>query len=96
MDWLEILSADYRVRDMMTGRYEDTNWKGDKVELCSAPVMGDTVYLRLSKQGNPDGIPGFEIKSLKVIMDDRPASKEEPAKQEPAKEEKPTPVEGKK
>ncbi len=68
MDWLEVMSADYRVRDMMTGRYEDTDWEDKQSDLCAAPVLGETVYLRLVKNGNPEGIPGYVVKSLKVRM----------------------------
>lgn len=79
LDWMEVMSSDYRVRDTLSGRYEDTNWKGERMDLCTAPVLGDTVYLRLSKQGKPEGIPGFEVRSLKVVMEEPKASSNVPA-----------------
>lgn len=60
-DWIEVMGADYRVRDMMTGRYE-----ARKMEVCTAPVLGDTVYLRLVK-ASKSGSQGFETKYLKVM-----------------------------
>jgi len=66
-DWLEVLAKDYRVKDMMTGKYRDKNYKNESRELCSAPVLGDTVHLRLSNQGATGGLQGFETSYLKVV-----------------------------
>jgi subtilisin family serine protease len=66
-DWIEIMGADFRVRDTMTGIYKDRNYKGEERELCSAPVLGDTLYIRLYNQGAEGGLQGFKTKYLKVV-----------------------------
>ncbi|MDB5038081.1 MAG: hypothetical protein JWQ35_1609, partial [Bacteriovoracaceae bacterium] len=69
-DWIEVMGADYRVKDTMTGTYDDTNYKDEQHDLCAAPILGDTVYVRLSKQGVSDGMQGFKTKLLKVVQNE--------------------------
>jgi hypothetical protein len=66
MDWIEIMGADYRVRDTMTGTYEAESFRGEK-DLCAAPVLGDTVYIRWMNQGSAGGPQGFKTKFLRVL-----------------------------
>ena len=64
---MEIMGKDFRVRDTMTGNYRDHNWQGEERELCSAPVLGDTLYLRLHREGASSGRNGYQTKYLKVM-----------------------------
>ncbi len=73
-DWIEIMGNDYRVRDTMTGTYRNRNYRGEERELCSAPVPGDTVNIRLWNSGDDGfmtayspGLQGFETVYLKVV-----------------------------
>ncbi|MBN8554989.1 MAG: S8 family serine peptidase [Deltaproteobacteria bacterium] len=70
-DWIEIMGADYRVKDMMTGAYSSQFFDVltgavKEGELCAAPVKGDTVYIRLVKNGSSVRAASFETKYLKV------------------------------
>lgn len=65
-DWIEIMGADYRVKDTINDSYEDENSKGEVKELCSAPVLGDTLLIRLWKRGENVGLQGYQTKFLKV------------------------------
>jgi len=69
-DYLEVLGDDYRVRDLVNGkRLKNTNFKGTERELCSAPVAGDTIHLRLYKQSEDGGRLGtYETTYLKVVQ----------------------------
>lgn len=71
MDWLEIMGSDYRVRDTMTGTWESETSDLEQSELCSAPILGDTVYLRLASEGG-SGSLAFETKYLKVVQGANP------------------------
>jgi subtilisin family serine protease len=72
-DWIEIMGADFRVKDMLTGVHSsaifDTQTKSTSTEeLCAAPVIGDTVYIRLIKKGSSMGSASYETKLVKVVQ----------------------------
>jgi subtilisin family serine protease len=69
-DWIEIMGSDYRVKDTINASYVDHNYRNQNRELCAAPVLGDTVYIRLWKQGVASGLQGYETKSLKVVKNE--------------------------
>lgn len=70
-DWIQVYGDDYRIRDLITGRHSARRWeahRGD--ELCTAPVSGERVHLRLFTDFLPEGaagFTGFSIESLRVV-----------------------------
>lgn len=74
IDWIQIYGSDYRIRDIITGTRVNRGLRSGKAkELCSAPVPGDRIFVRLYSSspfaGGGDGIGprrGFETESLKV------------------------------
>jgi subtilisin family serine protease len=77
-DWLEVLDETYRVRDLITGNYRNRNYLNQSREVCTAPVLGDTVFLRLWNAGmftsfgftvdaSMPGLQGYETAYLKVV-----------------------------
>lgn len=66
-DWIEIMGADYQVRETISGHFRNKNWKGEERELCSAPIPGGMVHIRLYNQGRSQGLQGFETTSIKVV-----------------------------
>jgi hypothetical protein len=74
IDWIQIYGSDYRIRDIMTGTKISKGLRSKKDKaLCSAPVPGDRIFVRLYSSspfaGGGDGIGprrGFETESLKV------------------------------
>lgn len=69
-DWLQIYGRDFVVRDLITGRALARQWRRHRDEdLCSAPIPGDKVHIRLFTGAVPSdqaGFTGFEIERLKV------------------------------
>lgn len=65
-DWIEILDETYRVVDTIQGYHKAKNWQNKDVELCSAPVRGDKLFVRLAGDSHPDSIRGFQTKSIKT------------------------------
>lgn len=80
-DWLQVYGSDYRVRDLITGNYVGRNlYTGEAKEVCSAPVPGDTIHLRLVSNSSVDvggglqvsaaageGRRGFVTEAIKVV-----------------------------
>lgn len=72
MDFIQIYGLDYRVRDIITGRWVNRDLSTDeRIELCSASVPGDEVHIRLFSNGQTNGGEfgrrGFETESLRVV-----------------------------
>lgn len=54
-DWIQVYGSDYRVRDIIQGTHRNKNlYTGERKDVCTAPVPGDVVYLRLSTMGALD------------------------------------------
>jgi len=73
-DWVQIYGSDYRVRDIITGTRVSKGLRSGKIKnLCSAPVPGDRIFVRLYSSspfaaggGGIGPRRGFETESLKV------------------------------
>lgn len=67
-DWIEIYSSDYRIIDTISGTYLNINTRTrSRRELCSAPVPGDKLYIRVYNDGSEKSGPhGFKTSHLKV------------------------------
>jgi len=81
-DWIEVMGSDYRVKDTITGTHVNRNYKNQTREVCTAPVAGDTIYLRLWNAGRYlvdlgglvvdidasfPGFQGYQTSYLKVV-----------------------------
>jgi len=60
-DWIQVYGSDYRVRDIIQGTHRNRNlYTGERMPVCTAPVPGDVIYLRMSTMGAID-LGGFAI-----------------------------------
>jgi subtilisin family serine protease len=71
-DFIQIFGSDYRIRDIITGQWRNKNFQTKvEQELCSAPVPGDRIHIRLfgnaQAGGGEFGRRGFETESLRVL-----------------------------
>lgn len=69
-EWLQVYGRDYRVRDLVQGTYLGYNLvTNESKELCTAPVPGDTAYLRLFASSGDTWSPrvGFKTSSIRVV-----------------------------
>jgi subtilisin family serine protease len=66
-DWIEIIGPDYRVRDTFNGEFDEETATGEIKPICTAPVLGEKLFIRLWKQGgSTEGLQGFQTKYLQV------------------------------
>ncbi len=70
-DWIEILDENYRVKDVISGVFSNQILGDDDeditVDLCSAPVLGEKLIIRLYASSSPTDIKGYVTTSLKVL-----------------------------
>lgn len=50
-DFIEVLDAHYSIKDRLTGRLRTRTYDNSSREICSAPVLGDKIYLRHFNHG---------------------------------------------
>jgi len=67
-DWIEIYSADYRIMDTISNNYRNINMKTKETkDLCSAPVPGNKLFIRVYNDGSEKAGPhGFKTSHVRM------------------------------
>ncbi|PIR22358.1 MAG: hypothetical protein COV44_08070 [Deltaproteobacteria bacterium CG11_big_fil_rev_8_21_14_0_20_45_16] len=68
MDWIEIYSPDYRIMDTVSNNYRNLNMKTKQTkDLCSAPVPGNKLFIRVYNDGSEKAGPhGFKTSHVRM------------------------------